>query len=344
MADAPPLPPLHIKLDELKDALGVEAGATQRDELAAVARLLGVDGGETTAFADLVARCHGLVFDQAGTTRDLHGACSNLEKLNELSLAVGVDCEGAKARDRIRTVADLLGVEAVEGTDFAELVAQCYGLVFGTKDPPPSPAQPLAADGLCSDHDRLSALLDELTAGEQLAECCICFDVLHERPIAAFTFAGRRTCRHFFHDDCARELMATAQHDGRRTCPVCRSRIDARMKVPKASDDPVGWFECVDVGSDGRLSRADVMAALISQFPIDHVKLEAEFGKLWERCVCERERGAAMSAACACGGHELAVIVCPTLSGLPSAPARPECSARLGLWGAAVLRSCSPTL
>ena len=136
----------------------------------------------------------------------------------------------------------------------------------------------------------VSDIFEKLTAGEQQAECCICFDYLHERPVAAFTCGGKRTCPHFFHDDCAAELLKAdaVRRDKVHTCPVCRRKVDARIKAPKASDDPDGWFKCVDVQSDGKLTRAHVIAVLISQFPIDHAKLEAEMPKLWEKWDVDR--------------------------------------------------------
>ena len=119
----------------------------------------------------------------------------------------------------------------------------------------------------------------------------------------------RRTCPHFFHDDCAADLLKaggvrktrepgawqgslyTLAGGAPAHCPICRRDVDARMRVPKANDDPQAWFACVDVGSDGRLKRAHVIAVIVSQFPVDQAKLEAELPTLWAKWGALRPSG-----------------------------------------------------
>ena len=117
----------------------------------------------------------------------------------------------------------------------------------------------------------------QLSAGEQHAECCVCFDRLAARPCVVFARQKTRTCPHIFHEDCAREVLAT----GGRTCPLCRRAVDAIVPLPAIDDSPEKWFAFFDLEGNGRLSRQQVVGALVSQFPIDQAKLEHELPGLW---------------------------------------------------------------
>jgi hypothetical protein len=49
------------------------------------------------------------------------------------------------------------------------------------------------------------------------------------------------------------------------------------------SEDPGGWFFAVDVSGQGRLSRREVLNVLLTQFPIDLDRLEANLSTLWQK-------------------------------------------------------------
>ena len=66
-------------------------------------------------------------------------------------------------------------------------------------------------------------------------------------------------------------------------CPQCRLPFNNIKEVPVASEDPDGWFFCVDVEGDGRLSRTQVLNVLVSTFPLDWRKTEEALPTLWER-------------------------------------------------------------
>ena len=66
-------------------------------------------------------------------------------------------------------------------------------------------------------------------------------------------------------------------------CPQCRLPFNNIKEVPVASEDPDGWFFCVDVEGDGRLSRTQVLNVLLTQFPLDWRKTEEALPTLWER-------------------------------------------------------------
>ena len=213
------------------------------------------------------------------------------KKLDALKECLGID--GGTVAAVVPQVAGCLGVPT-EGRTLAAIVDECYLVCFGSGSSSGAGSSSSGAgsssgggayDVKIDGKTTAAELLDKLTAGEQHAECCICFDALHERPIACFTCKGKRTCAHFFHADCANELIGSGgtRPDKSHACPICRRSVDTVVKAPKASADPEGWFKCVDVESDGKLARAHVMAVLVSQFPIDHAKLEEVMPTLWER-------------------------------------------------------------
>ena len=128
-------------------------------------------------------------------------------------------------------------------------------------------------------------VLEMLTSGEQHAECCICFDDLHERPCAAFMCKGKRTC------PTSSITTAPASFSSRQGhVPTVHMRapyvVEPSMPpVRRQRHQPIprGGSSVCDVESNGKLSRADVIAILVSQFPIDHAKLEEVMPSLWER-------------------------------------------------------------
>jgi hypothetical protein len=208
------------------------------------------------------------------------------KKVERFKADLGVG--GANARDAILETAACLSIPA-HGQGLGPLANACWKVLYGDKDAGSSPAGAGSASSSCKQpditkDDTVTSMIEKLslTAGEEAAECGICFDPLHERPVAAFMCGHKRTCQHFFHDDCAAGLINTAHATSKR-CPLCNSAITAKVTVPKASADPEGWFKCIDVANDNKVSRAHVMAVLVSQFPIDLLKLEEQMPTLWDK-------------------------------------------------------------
>ncbi len=109
------------------------------------------------------------------------------------------------------------------------------------------------------------------------AECAVCFEDLCSMPCAVFVDGhARRCCSHFLHEVCARALPTKA-------CPLCRAPFEATRTLPSIRDDPHGWFACVDVEGDGRLSKVQVREALVTQFPLDTSKFDGVIDTLWAR-------------------------------------------------------------
>ena len=123
-----------------------------------------------------------------------------------------------------------------------------------------------------------------MSAGQRNAECCICFEYLHEQPQGQLCCgpAQRAACSHFFHHACALNLLNSNTRTSRQ-CPVCRASYARVKPVPQLTADPDGWFAAVDTGGEGYLSRREVLNVLVAQFPVDMEKLEKSFDALWKR-------------------------------------------------------------
>ena len=134
---------------------------------------------------------------------------------------------------------------------------------------------------------KLRLVADEMinSAAENHAECCICFEAMYLEPIATLTADGQNACAHFLHARCARDLLHTenAAFENAKFCPMCRMDVNGMRTVPNIMEDPEGWFFCVDVEGDGRLSKQQVLNILTMQFPVDLEKLEAHLPTLWSR-------------------------------------------------------------
>merc|ERR1740117_1633173 len=114
--------------------------------------------------------------------------------------------------------------------------------------------------------------------GVEHAECPICYDEMHKFTSAVFVAAsGKRTCSHFFHETCAREVGG----GGARTCPVCRAPYASVLPIPDMRLDPKGWFRIMDLDGDGKLSLKEVAAVLKAQIPMDWKKLETRSAEDW---------------------------------------------------------------
>ena len=66
-------------------------------------------------------------------------------------------------------------------------------------------------------------------------------------------------------------------------CPVCRTDSAAIRLMPRIEDNPRAWFAAADAAGDGRLSRREAELALVSQFPLNYVKLSASLDECWRR-------------------------------------------------------------
>ena len=125
------------------------------------------------------------------------------KKCEAFTAQLGV--EGGSIHDTVHATAAALGV-ATEGKHLNALADECWHVIFGGEEAAPSDGFKDNDEMDLSEDSTVASVMDRLTAGEQHAECCICFDELHERVVASFSYQGKRTCPHFFHDDCAAQL------------------------------------------------------------------------------------------------------------------------------------------
>ena len=109
-------------------------------------------------------------------------------------------------------------------------------------------------------------------------ECSVCFDDMCAEPCAFFCSGdGKRICPHYFHERCAQELPS-------RLCPLCRAPFASTMRLPSLTEDGgAAWFCAVDYDGSGRLSKAQVLQVLLTQFPLDVPKFEAKLEEFWPR-------------------------------------------------------------
>ena len=162
--------------------------------------------------------------------------------------------------------------------------------------PPPAAMAPPPPMGLPVEQMRISAppplrrqpsqpsvqqpsqsLLGSEAETRALLECPICFDELSSEPNGCFYRGGRRTCSHFFHLQCCRDLP-------HKSCPMCRADFDEIKCVPSVKTEPDAWFTCVDNEGKGLISKPRLAQALLAQLPLDvhafSARLEAEWPAL----------------------------------------------------------------
>lgn len=120
------------------------------------------------------------------------------------------------------------------------------------------------------------------SVAEEYAECAICFDELYKAESGVFvTGSGRRVCHHFFHRECAAALDP-------KHCPLCRrpfARVHGMPRLLAGADRASlrRWFAAVDVDGDGKLSKEEVLNAMLSEVQADSHRLRRDVDALWAR-------------------------------------------------------------
>mmetsp|Transcript_17008 Transcript_17008/g.34079 ORF Transcript_17008/g.34079 Transcript_17008/m.34079 type:complete len:393 (-) Transcript_17008:28-1206(-) len=125
--------------------------------------------------------------------------------------------------------------------------------------------------------NELRMVLDTEASDEKLAECPICIEGLCKEKCAVFVRNGKRTCGHYIHLRCAREMNNSGATNA---CPMCRTSFEEVKEMPQI-DNPRRWFATVDAAGDGRLSRREVELALVAQFPLDWAALRSALDDSW---------------------------------------------------------------
>ncbi|CAE8637766.1 unnamed protein product [Polarella glacialis] len=127
--------------------------------------------------------------------------------------------------------------------------------------------------------DRLDVLRRAEQTSNQAAECAICYDALCNGQVAVLhNIAGKRSCRHFFHENCVAMLSSSSIS----SCPLCRVPFAVLRKVPSPMEDPRGWFLAMDADGKEKLTRQEVDDGLRAVLPVDDKGLESRFDMLWE--------------------------------------------------------------
>ena len=86
------------------------------------------------------------------------------------------------------------------------------------------------------------------------SECPVCYEEMWKAASGVFVNpSGKRTCPHFFHLSCARQVGE--QSRGGKHCPLCRAQFQSVVEVPAVDRDPNAWFNLVDLNGDKSLSK-----------------------------------------------------------------------------------------
>jgi hypothetical protein len=113
-------------------------------------------------------------------------------------------------------------------------------------------------------------------------ECPVCTFELHKFNVATVRRFSRRTCRHYFHHECASYLLRESKGKKRgASCPVCGVCFSEAQKMPSLQSDPRGWFGACDADFGGELSDVEVIEALGAVLPVNRKKLEKNVRGHW---------------------------------------------------------------
>ena len=148
---------------------------------------------------------------------------------------------------------------------------------------------------------------EKLSLSEEHQECAVCYDDLCSGRTAVFVKRDgvERTCKHYFHASCARELLEHCEQETksmrsnreieeedwqggedsvRASCPICRVRVFGYVNVPSSQTNPNLWFNIVDIDSDGKVSASDLVTILRAQFLVDWRTIEKKLmTEIWPR-------------------------------------------------------------
>uniref|UniRef100_A0A7S1FAX9 RING-type domain-containing protein n=1 Tax=Noctiluca scintillans TaxID=2966 RepID=A0A7S1FAX9_NOCSC len=105
--------------------------------------------------------------------------------------------------------------------------------------------------------------------------CVLCLDTLASEPLGVcVNSSGRRTCPHYFHLACLRQVEGCV-------CPQCRLRFGRRARLPPLREDPIQWMRLVSLSGEDQLSVRDVQAVLNGLLPSTPKQVEAFVSASW---------------------------------------------------------------
>lgn len=113
-------------------------------------------------------------------------------------------------------------------------------------------------------------------------ECPVCFFELYKFQTGVIRSNSRRTCRHYFHTDCAKYLLQMVKGTGRGArCPVCSVQFTEVKLLPDLTTHPREWFSICDADFGGELDAEEVIEALGCVMPLSRYKLEKTVRAHW---------------------------------------------------------------
>lgn len=110
---------------------------------------------------------------------------------------------------------------------------------------------------------------------DQAELCVLCLDTLASEPLGVCVDSrGRRTCPHYFHLACLRQVEGCL-------CPQCRLRFGRRACLPPLREDPIQWMRLVSLSGEDHLSVRDVQAVLNALLSSTPKRVEAFVSASW---------------------------------------------------------------
>ena len=125
------------------------------------------------------------------------------------------------------------------------------------------------------------ALNDVIAPADQAAidheECSICMMPLCESKSGFFVNSSKkRTCRHYFHESCARAIAS-------KKCPICRVQYNDVRTVANPIENPKQFFTDIDVDANGHLTYAEITEGFKCTLPLDFRDIDSQIDAFFSR-------------------------------------------------------------
>ena len=125
------------------------------------------------------------------------------------------------------------------------------------------------------------ALPSEIDGADQCAidheECSICMSALCDSTSGFFTTSNnKRTCRHYFHENCAKAIQS-------KKCPICRVQYNNVRTIANPIDNPKQFFTDIDVDGNGTLTYAEITEGFKATLPLDFRDIDSKIDEFFNR-------------------------------------------------------------
>lgn len=116
----------------------------------------------------------------------------------------------------------------------------------------------------------------ERAVSDEVTCCPMCLDDLHGQQLGVcLDDTGRRSCPHYFHLACLRQVEG-------KQCPMCRVRFYKRAPLPNIKDEPASWVKLVSLSGKDSLTKLEVCASLNALLPLSSHKVSTLVESSWD--------------------------------------------------------------